>query len=148
MNTMNQIITTEYKTYMPLFCENTDTYLDKSPYKPYEKNRISYKCRCKSGVIFSNNNQFNQHIKSKTHLLYIRDYKDNFKELDEQSDRIKELMIENGKLKNKIIHLEKYKSTNEKEKKRQELIKIKLETERYLNELDEEDDDDEFQDCQ
>ena len=58
---MNRIVSTEYKTYIPQFCENTDTYYDKSPYKPYEKNRISYKCRCKAGVIFTNNNQFKQH---------------------------------------------------------------------------------------
>ena len=146
---MNQIITTEYRTYIPQFCENNDTYYDISPYKPYEKNRISYKCRCKSGVVFTNNNQFNQHIKSKTHITYIRDYKDNFKELDEQGERIKELIIENGKLQNRIIHLERYKNENEKEKKRQELIKIKIQTEKSLQELDDDSEDDiVFQDCQ
>lgn len=147
---MNRIVSTEYKTYIPQFCENTDTYYDKSPYKPYEKNRISYKCRCKAGVVFTNNHQFKQHIKSNTHITYIRDYKDNFKELDEQGERLKELKIENGKLKNRIIHLERYKHENEKEKKRQELIKIKIQTERYLQELDEDDSEDDtaFQDCQ
>ena len=47
---MNQIITTEYRTYKPQFCENNDTYYDISPYKPYEKNRISYKCRFQTNI--------------------------------------------------------------------------------------------------
>lgn len=146
---MNRLISTEYKIYIPQFCENTDTYYDQSPYKPYEKNRISYKCRCKAGVIFANNHQYKQHTKSNTHITYIRDYKENFKELDEQGERIKELQIENGKLKNRIIHLERYKNENEKEIKRQELIKIKIQTEKSLQELDDNSEDESiFQDCQ
>jgi len=144
------IVPTELKTYLPKFNENTDSYYDESPYKPYEKNRISYKCRCKAGVIIKNNFQFKQHANTKTHHTFITHYKDNFKELDEQSDRIKELMIENGKLTNKVIHLERYKNENEREKerekKRKELLKMKREAEESLAELDF-DDDNNFHDC-
>jgi len=141
------IVCIDIRTYLPNFNENTDSYYDKSPYKPYEKNRIEYKCRCKAGVKFTNNFQFKQHINTKTHRTFIDNYKDNYKELDEQSDRVKELTIENGKLINKIISLERYKNENEREIKRQELIQIKKRVDKSLHELDSIDDY-EFHDCQ
>ena len=44
---MNQLVQVYTDIYKPEFNENTDSYVDKSPYKPYERNCIRYECRCR-----------------------------------------------------------------------------------------------------
>ena len=48
---MNQLTKVETSIYIPSFDENNDIYIDKSPYKPYERKCIKYECRCKAGAI-------------------------------------------------------------------------------------------------
>lgn len=103
---MNQIVSVESSIYIPVFDENNDTYIDKSPYKPYERNCIKYECRCKAGSYFVNNMMYKQHIKSKTHKEFITNYKKYFKEVDEAKETINNLKVENELLKRK---LEKFK---------------------------------------
>ena len=78
---MNQIVSIHQAIYIPLFDETLDKYIDKSPYKPYERNCIRYECRCKAGTSFISTSQFKQHIKSKTHQEYINNYENYNKEL-------------------------------------------------------------------
>lgn len=103
---MTQIVTVESSIYIPKFDENNDIYIDKSPYKPYERNCIKYECRCKAGSYFLNNMMYKQHIKSKTHKEFITNYKKYFKEVDEAKEIINDLKVENELLKRK---LEKFK---------------------------------------
>ncbi len=103
---MNQIVQVESSIYIPVFDENNDIYIDKSPYKPYERNCIKYECRCKAGSYFVNNMMYKQHIKSKTHKEFITNYKKYFKEVDEAKETINNLKVENELLKRK---LEKFK---------------------------------------
>ena len=92
---MNQLTTVNKEIYIPLFNEDLDEYYDKSPYKPYERNCTQYECRCKAGSIFMGNVMFKQHIKSKTHKDFIKNYKKYYAEVDAAKETIKELRIEN-----------------------------------------------------
>jgi hypothetical protein len=104
---MNQLITVESSIYIPKFDENNDCYLDSSPYKPYERNCVRYECRCKAGSYFVNNMMFKQHIKSKTHKEFITNYKKYFKEVDEATETINDLKVENELLKRKLKKYQK-----------------------------------------
>jgi len=97
----NIITTTTNLIYIPEFNINTGKYEDKLPYEPYQRNRPYYECRCRSGFFFNKKNEFNQHIKTSTHIHFIENYKNYYKEVDEALDTIKELRIENDKLKKK-----------------------------------------------
>ena len=104
---MNQLITVNKVIYIPSFNENLDEYYDKSPYKPYERNCTQHECRCKAGTIFMGNVMFKQHIKSKTHKDFIRNYKKYYAEVDSAKETIKELRIENEFLTRQNIHHQK-----------------------------------------
>ena len=54
---------------------------------------------------FNKTNEFNQHIKTSTHLHFIQNYENYYKEVDEALDTIKELRIENDKLRRKKTKL-------------------------------------------
>ena len=92
--TMQQIVS-KPDDYIQKFYEKTDEYIDVSPYKKYERNPIQYECRCRAGSIMTNTSTFKQHVKSKTHKDFIKNYKKYYAELDSAKDTIKELRIEN-----------------------------------------------------
>ena len=98
---MKELIKIDFTIYKPAFNENTGNYIDKSPYKPYERNCIRYECRCKAGASFINYTQFKQHIKSFTHKEFINNYSKYYKEVDESQITIKKLKVENELLKRK-----------------------------------------------
>ena len=91
VNTVNEI-------YTPVFDENTNTYKDQSPYKNYERNRIHYSCPCKAGVIFSSNHLFKQHIKTKTHIEYLKNFMIYNKPLIDERELTKRLKYNNEML--------------------------------------------------
>ena len=93
--------------YIKSFDESKDEYIDISPYKKYERNSIQYECRCRAGSIITNTTTFKQHIKSKTHKDFIKNYKKYYAELDSAKKTIKELRIENEFLIIKNIKLQK-----------------------------------------
>ena len=126
---MSQLVQVFCDIYKPTFDENNDEYIDKSPYKPYERNCIRYECRCKAGSYFVGNTMFKQHIKSKTHKDFIQNYSKYYKEVDESKEIIKNLKIENELLNRKINKLKDHNSN---------LLKV-------IEEFN--DDDDEFEDC-
>ena len=104
---MNQIITVNKDIYIPSFNEELDEYIDISPYKPYERNCIQYECRCRAGSTITGNTGFKQHIKSKTHKDFIKNYKKYYSEVDRSNSTIKELRVENEFLKRKNIKYQK-----------------------------------------
>jgi len=103
---MQQIVSITRCIYIPKFDEKTDEYIDVSPYKKYERNPIQYECRCRAGSIMTNTTTFKQHVKSKTHKDFIKNYKKYYAELDSAKDTIKELRIENEFLTRKNIKLQ------------------------------------------
>ena len=103
--TNNILTTTTNLIYIPEFNFNTGKYEDKIPYEPYQRNRPIYECRCRSGFFFNKTNEFNQHIKTSTHLHFIQNYENYYKEVDEALDTIKDLRIEIDKLKKKKTKL-------------------------------------------
>lgn len=89
----NILVATHNVIYKPGFDENSGRYIDISPYQRYGRNCQVYECRCRAGARFRGNVEFKQHIKSKTHEDFIRNYPKYFKEVDEAADRFKELRI-------------------------------------------------------
>lgn len=139
---MAQLVQVYTDIYKPEFDENRDEYIDKSPYKPYERNCIRFECRCKAGAYFTGNSQFKQHIKSKTHKDFIVNYKKYFKEIDELGEKNKKLLsdkqllerknnLQNDKIEDLLTKIEKLQEQNKG------LLKI-------IEDMNEED---EFQDC-
>ena len=96
-----ELVLVEKEIYIPTFCTETGQYLDKSPYKPYQRNRIPFECRCKAGAIFTDNNQFKKHIATKVHVDFINNYSKYYKEVDEAKVEIVELKIDNELIKRK-----------------------------------------------
>ena len=125
---MNQLIAVYNSIYIPSFDENEDEYIDKSPYKPYQRNCIRFECRCKAGASFVNNTMFKQHIKTKTHKDFIKNYKKYYKEIDESKEIINSLKVE----------LELLSRKNKK---------LTEENEQLLQKIDDFNDDNNFQDC-
>mgnify|MGYP001169777813 CR=1 FL=1 len=107
MTDSNQIVSVTRCIYIPKFDESKDEYIDVSPYKPYERNTIQYECRCRAGSVLTNTTTFKQHIKSKTHKDFIKNYKKYYAELDSSKETIKELRVENEFLTRKNIKLQK-----------------------------------------
>jgi len=112
MSSMSSMTLIHSEIYVPDFNENTDEYIDKCPYKPYERNCIRYECRCKAGSYFLNNVSYKQHTKSLTHKEFIKNYKKYYKEVDEAQATIQNFKSENellkrknNKLKNQITKL-------------------------------------------
>lgn len=139
---MAQLVQVYTDIYKPTFDENSDKYIDKSPYKPYERNCIRFECRCRAGAYFIGNVQFKQHIKSKTHKDFIINYKKYFKEIDELNDKNKKLLTENQLLERKNnLQNEKIEELLEKidklHKQNKDLLKI----------ISDMNDEEEFQDC-
>lgn len=91
---MTTLIKVEEDIYIPSFNENTDEYYDLCPYTKYKRGHILYECRCKAGSSFKDTGSFNQHIKSKTHKDFVKNYKKYYKEVDEQKDLINNLKAE------------------------------------------------------
>lgn len=56
---------------------------------------------------FTGNSGFKQHIKSKTHKDFIKNYKKYYAEIDKANIKIKELRVENEFLTRKNIKLQK-----------------------------------------
>ena len=104
---MTEIISLQKNIYIPSFDENNDEYIDISPYKPYMRNPIQYECRCRAGCTFTGNSGFKQHIKSKTHRDFIKNYKKYYAEVDKANLMIKELRVENEFLKRKNLQYQK-----------------------------------------
>ena len=139
---MAQLVQVYTDIYKPAFDENKDEYIDKSPYRPYERNCIRFECRCKAGAYFIGNSQFKQHIKSKTHKDFIVNYKKYFKETDELKEKNIKLLSDNQLLERKnnlqSDKIEDLLSKIEKlHKQNKKLLKI-------ISDMNEED---EFQDC-
>ena len=139
---MNQLVPVHTDIYKPAFDENTGNYVDKSPYKLYERNCTRYECRCKAGAYFVGFSQFKQHIKSKTHKDFIENYTKYYKEVDELGETNKKLLSEKELLSRKNDHLnDTNRSLTLKIQKLQNQNKDLL---KIIGELNE---DNEFEDC-
>ena len=91
---MLELANIDKEIYIPVFDENGDIYIDKSPYMPYQRKCIEYTCKCRSGSTFYNNASFKQHTKTKTHIDYIKNYKKYNIELYKRDETIKKQRIE------------------------------------------------------
>ena len=155
---MSQLAKIDYDIYIPVFDENTGEYIDKSPYKPYERNRVRFECRCCAGKSFATNAQFKSHIKSHTHQEFIKNYSKYYKEVDNASETIKNQLVEIELLKRKNRKINKqYISLKSKNIDNNELLELnnKLlekdkrikELEKYIESLDNFDSEEEFSEC-
>ena len=106
------------KVYKPDYDENTGQYVDKSPYGVRERNCLTYECIC-NRTQFCGNGPYNQHIKTKVHKTYIKNYDKNNKELIDLKTENTVLLAENEILKRKY-----QKSSNKVEKLEKEIKKI------------------------
>ena len=106
--TNKQIVASNLKIYEPQFDEDEDRYIDTNPFKKYERSIISYECKCRAGTCFTNNTQYKQHIKTKTHKKFIENYKLFHKEISDLKKEIKGKDIIIEKLKRKVMKLSNY----------------------------------------
>ena len=106
--TNKQIVASNLKIYEPQFDEDEDRYIDRNPFKKYERSIISYECKCRAGTCFTNNTQYKQHIKTKTHKKFIENYKLFHKEISDLKKEIKGKDIEIELLKRKVMKLSNY----------------------------------------
>ena len=139
---MSQLVQVQTDIYKPSFDENTDEYIDKSPYRAYERNCIRFECRCRAGSNFVGNAQFKQHIKSKTHKDFIVYYKKYYKEIDESGAKINDLLSEKELLlrKNQTLNI-RNQALNDK------LVKSQKQNSDLLNIIKDLNDEEEFEDC-
>ena len=101
-----QLTCINFQIYKPIFDERTGIFVDSCPYKLYERDRITYECRCKAGSSFTSRGEFNQHIRSMVHKDFIKYYDKYYKEVDEAAKTINELKIDNELLKRRSIKLQ------------------------------------------
>ena len=155
---MSQLAKIDFDIYIPVFDGVTGEYIDKSPYKPYERNRIRYECRCCAGKSFTTNAQFKSHIKSQTHQEFIKNYSKYYKEVDKAAETIKNQLIEIELLKRKNRKINKqYIILKSKDIDNNELLDLKnkllekdkriKELEKYIESLDNFDSEEEFSEC-
>ena len=133
---MNSIITTESCQYEPAFNEETGEYYDECPYPPYTRNPIRYDCKCKAGSGFTGKQSFKTHIKNKTHQLYLKDYNENRKEVNELKKENIHLRGNNERLELKLRQI--VVATNKKldklaEDKDREIKELKRKIEEFEN---------------
>ena len=115
---------TENSVYEPSFDENTGLYVDKCPYRPYQRNRTTYKCLCSSTASFSTTAQFVAHIKGKGHKDFIENYEKHTKQDKDTEKEIKQYRVDNELLERKNEHLEREnKSLRDKNLKTIETVK-------------------------
>ena len=99
------LVVTESYVYEPSFDENIGNYVDKCPYRPYQRNRTTYKCLCSSTASFSTITQFNAHIKGKGHKDFIENYEKHTK-LDKDTEKeIKQYRADNELLRRQLAVL-------------------------------------------
>ena len=117
---MHELVTINFEIYKPDFNENTDTYVDKNPYKKYQRKCKYYECRCKAGTTFFSNASFKQHIKSQTHKEFIQNYSRYYKEENELRENNNSQKAEIELLKRKLNN-----SLNENNDLKEQLDNIK-----------------------
>ena len=111
---MSELVKVCKNVYKPSFDETSGSYYDECPYLPYQRIRETYECPCKCGFTFSCSAEFNSHIKSKTHIKWVKEYKDTSK----NDGEIKNLRIMIGQLENRNrILTKKYIKLEEHNKK-------------------------------
>ena len=64
-----------------------------------------YTCRCKWGSEWQDNTGYKNHIKSETHKRFVREYHIYYKEVDNQDEAMKQLLIENEKMRKELLAL-------------------------------------------
>lgn len=115
-----QITRIESNIYTPVYDTDTDTYKDRCPYLPYQRNRISYDCPCASNASFETTAKFKSHIQSKTHKRWLLYTHPKNVEKDREIKRLnKELRILNQKL---DVQNKRLKKSNEQKKNLREII--------------------------
>lgn len=69
-----EVINTTKTVYQPVYDPLTDKYTDLSPFECHSRNNIVYTCLC-NHKDFNTLTTFKTHIKTKSHLRYIENYK-------------------------------------------------------------------------
>jgi len=102
-----EIIQIQGHYYQPKYDTHKDKYYDESPIQKYQRNGPIYTCRCKTNSQFRTFSEYKNHIKTKTHKDFLKNYKNHNRELLSANERIKELTIENEFLIRKNIDLQR-----------------------------------------
>ena len=112
--------------YKPDYDADRGTYYDRSPFAKRSRNNPVIECRCRVGTFLRTHSQFQTHIKTKTHQLFLDSYDSYYRDQDALQEEIKNLKIDNERLKRKLM-------------KRDNIIKLRDQEIAYLSEKDNED---------
>ena len=129
------LLLVEVNIYEPSFDINTGTYYDVSPFEPNKRKNIRYTCGCKSDTYYSNNSEFNRHIKNKTHIKWLENYKEPIflKELKEYKKTIEE---KDNEIRRKNYQIKKIINEYDEKLKEKDILVDKLKEE-HLNKIKE-----------
>ena len=148
-NTSTTVVSIEAILYEPELEPDTGEYIDKNPYgKGKGKPKPIITCPCKCGTLITTYASFKQHIGTKTHQNWLKNYAEEQKKKDEnrkiENDNRK-LKIKNGRLENTIkLEKKKYSSlehrlSNKINKKNLQITELN-ETIRELTDINDEKD--------
>jgi hypothetical protein len=124
--------------YTPLFDSNTGLYVDESPFKAHSRNNIIYTCLCNHSH-FNTMTSFNNHIKTKSHLKFLVNYKLHIKDKEDAQESSNDYQVKYELIERKHRMLLQRVSELEKELSQHKILNMILRY-RLLNV-------DQFEDC-
>ena len=95
-------MTLSHELYKPRYDPDTDTYHDENPFRKNSRKNPAYECRCKVGTLITTYSQFLTHRQTKTHRKFIESYETYYKDTDKAKEEIKNLLVENERLKRRL----------------------------------------------
>ena len=97
-----EVMTLNHELYVPEFDPETNQYRDENPFRKHSRKNQVIECLCKVGTMITTYSQFLTHRQTKTHRKFIQSYEKNYKDTDKAKEEIKNLLVENERLKRKL----------------------------------------------
>lgn len=128
------LVKLEIVVYEPTFNIDTNKYYDKSPFEANKRGNNTYRCGCKNDCYYSNNSEFNRHIKNKYHIKWLENYKEPefMKEMKEYKKLIEE---KENEIKRCHFQMKKIIKEYEEQLKEKDLLLDKIKKEHIMKKL-------------
>ncbi len=111
--------------YVPQFDADSGRYFDESPFKLHSRNNVMYTCLCNHSH-FNTMTSFNTHIKTKSHLKFLVNYKLYIKDTEDAQSSSNDYQSKYELADRRCKHLTKNISDLEKEIAQHKLLNLIL----------------------